>query len=99
MNFAEYQEEAQKTRYHKTTADQFKVIYPALGLTGEAGEVAESVKKSIRVQKEWDVPALKLELGDVLWYIAAMATDLGLTLEEVAEANLAKLAERHRVKS
>lgn len=79
--------------------DQFLVLYPALKLAGEAGEVAEKVGKRLRDHggafddPEWK-ESMKKELGDVLWYIAALADDLGYTLEEVAEANLTKLASR-----
>jgi NTP pyrophosphatase (non-canonical NTP hydrolase) len=72
--------------------------YPALGLAGEAGEVAEHVKKSIRddggVVTAERREALGKELGDVLWYLAQLATELELELDEVAEANLQKLRSR-----
>jgi NTP pyrophosphatase (non-canonical NTP hydrolase) len=69
-----------------------------LGLTGEAGEVADKVKKLIR-DKEGKISAadrtdLSLELGDLLWYLATCARYLGLPLEKVAEANLTKLSSR-----
>lgn len=73
--------------------------YPTLGLAGEAGEVANIVKK---IQRDNDgvitdeVRAkLKDELGDVLWYISACADELGLSLDEVAAFNVNKLAKRH----
>lgn len=73
--------------------------YPTLGLAGEAGEVANIVKK---IQRDHggeisdEIRAkLKDELGDVLWYISACADELGLTLEEIAEFNVGKLAKRH----
>ena len=73
-------------------------IYPTLGLCGEAGEVADKVKKVLRDhQGAFDdamVDDLRLELGDVLWYVAQLATELELDLAEIAEANLAKLASR-----
>ena len=90
MRFDEYQEEAKKTAIYP---DQYRVVYPALGLAGEAGEVAEKVKKHIR-DGVLNVEELKKELGDVLWYLAAIASDLGLTLDDVAEANLQKLRSR-----
>ena len=73
-------------------------IYPTLGLTGEAGEVADKVKKVIRDRggsfDRETREAIKLELGDVLWYVAQLASELGYDLEEVAEANLQKLSSR-----
>jgi NTP pyrophosphatase (non-canonical NTP hydrolase) len=74
------------------------IVYPTMGLTNEAGEVAGKVKKIFRdrggVITEADREALKHELGDVLWYLAQICTELDLTLSDVAEANLAKLADR-----
>ena len=90
MRFDDYQEEAKKTAIYP---DQYRVVYPALGLAGEAGEVAEKVKKHIR-DGVLNVEELKKELGDVLWYLAAIASDLDLTLDDVAEANLQKLRSR-----
>ena len=73
-------------------------LYPTLGLCGEAGEVADKVKKVLRdhagVFSPERVEALKLELGDVLWYVAQLATELGLDLDAIAQANLDKLASR-----
>jgi NTP pyrophosphatase (non-canonical NTP hydrolase) len=73
-------------------------VYPALKLAGETGEVSEKLGKILRdqhgVMTEDQRVQLKLELGDVLWYIAALARDLGWTLDEVAVANINKLASR-----
>ena len=90
MRFNEYQEEASKTAIYP---EQYNIVYPALGLAGEAGEVAEKVKKHIR-DGVLNVDDLKKELGDVLWYLAAIASDLGLNLDDVAESNLKKLRSR-----
>ena len=72
--------------------------YPTLGLCGEAGEVADKVKKVMRDRNGvFDAEirdAIKLELGDVLWYVAQLAQELGYDLEEVAAANLDKLSSR-----
>lgn len=79
--------------------DAHAILYPALKLAGEAGEVAEKVGKRLRDQdgdfedETWRL-SVKKELGDVLWYIAALANDLGFTLEQVADTNLTKLASR-----
>lgn len=73
-------------------------VYPALKLAGEAGEVAEKVGKSLRGDYSLDDAGIKAdlikELGDVLWYVNALANDLGSSLEEVASKNLEKLESR-----
>src|SRR3954451_682570 len=76
------------------------LAYPALGLAGEAGEVAEHAKKALRddggeVSDERRA-AMSKELGDVLWYVAQLATELGLELDEVAQQNIDKLRSRQR---
>lgn len=91
MRLDYYQEAALKTAVYP---EQYKVIYPALKLAGEAGEVAEKVGKSLRGDKPLDRDDLVKELGDVLWYIAALADDLGVSLSKVANGNLAKLTDR-----
>jgi NTP pyrophosphatase (non-canonical NTP hydrolase) len=96
MDFDTYQERCRATaRYPEVGANP---IYPTLGLCGEAGEVADKVKKVLRDRGgEFNAAVrddLLLELGDVLWYAAQLATELGLSLGEIAEANLAKLASR-----
>ena len=96
MELNRYQNEARKTaRYPDVGSNP---IYPTLGLAGEAGEVADKVKKVLRDNGgAFDLEvrnAIKLELGDVLWYVAQLSSELGLSLEEVAEANLGKLASR-----
>ncbi len=94
--FDEYQSESRKT-WNLVHTDH-PLVYPTLGLTNEAGEVAGKVKKIFRDKdgqiSEEDRQALKQELGDVLWYLAQICTELNLTLEEVAEANLEKLFSR-----
>lgn len=90
MTFDDYQAAAKKTAIYP---EQYKVIYPALGLAGESGEVAEKVKKWIRDGK-LDPDAVKKELGDVLWYVAAVASDLDLSLSDVAQTNVQKLESR-----
>jgi NTP pyrophosphatase (non-canonical NTP hydrolase) len=95
MNLKEYQQAARRTAIY---AAHHRVIYPALGLASEAGEVAGKVKKILRDQDgdfaSAPLDAIRDELGDVLWYVAVLAGDLGLSLDEIAAANLAKLASR-----
>lgn len=88
LTFNAYQKAARRTAIYKD-----KTIYPALGLCGEAGEVAEKIKKYLRDGVLNDLEVAK-ELGDVLWYIANLAEDLGYDLAEVADLNLEKLADR-----
>ena len=89
MTIDEYQEFARLTAIYP---EDVKVVYPTLGLCGEAGEVAEKIKKHMRDGRS--LVGVGLELGDVLWYISALADDLGITLEEIAQANIDKLASR-----
>jgi len=95
-NFSAYQRESRKT-WNLVHTDA-PIVYPTLGLVNEAGELAGKVKKIFRdkegVISEEDRQALKYELGDVLWYMAQIATELDLDLQEVAEANIEKLFSR-----
>jgi NTP pyrophosphatase (non-canonical NTP hydrolase) len=92
MNLNEYQKQTEKTVIYK-----HPIIYTTLGLTGEAGEVANIVKKYLRdgaLNKE----KLRDEIGDCLWYIARLAADLGFTLETIAKGNIEKLRKRYGTK-
>jgi NTP pyrophosphatase (non-canonical NTP hydrolase) len=103
LNFEEYEWRSMDTAIYPGT-----LLYPILGLVGEAGEVAEKVKKHFRDGNHDDVQMsdpetemspefrreLAKELGDVLWYVTAVASDIGYSLEEVAVLNLDKLQSR-----
>ena len=93
MNFNEYQKLARSTAVYP---EEYKVVYPALGLCGEAGEVADKIKKTIRGDTPLDevTGSIAMELGDVLWYVAVLADDLGVELEDVAKWNVDKLQRR-----
>ena len=95
MNFNEYQKLARSTAVYP---EEYKVIYPALGLCGEAGEVAEKIKKTIRGDSSLDEVSGNIagELGDVLWYLAILADDLGFDLDKIAHWNVDKLNRRWR---
>ncbi|MGD9589335.1 MAG: nucleoside triphosphate pyrophosphohydrolase family protein [Pyrinomonadaceae bacterium] len=97
MNFDEYQSAAGTTALYPRRMSNLE--YPTLGLAGEAGEVANIVKKIQRdnegVLTDEVREKLRDELGDVLWYISACADELGLTLDEIAAYNVNKLAKRH----
>lgn len=95
MQINEYQNKAIETAIYGAGN---AIIYPTLGLAGEAGEVADKVKKVLRDKNgefsDETKEELKKEIGDILWYISALSRDLGFTLEEVAQTNLDKLASR-----
>jgi NTP pyrophosphatase (non-canonical NTP hydrolase) len=96
MDFNHYQTKSRKTAGYPAIGHP--VIYPALGLVNEAGEVAGKIKKIFR-DKGGEIndetrEALKAELGDVLWYLAQIATELDLSLDDIAESNIAKLYDR-----
>jgi NTP pyrophosphatase (non-canonical NTP hydrolase) len=97
VDLSEYQRLSRRTAEYPREA---WLTYPALGLAGEAGEVAEHAKKAIRDDAgqvtDKRRAAMAKELGDVLWYVSQLATELGLELGEVAEANLEKLLSRQR---
>jgi NTP pyrophosphatase (non-canonical NTP hydrolase) len=96
MDFAEYQEKARGTATYPVIGRG--VIYPTLGLTNEAGEVSGKIKKIFRDKSgdigDADRAALAAELGDVLWYLAQVATELDLSLDEIAAKNITKLLDR-----
>ena len=95
MTLDDYQNHALETAIYPK---QYKVIYPALGITGEAGECSDKVKKVIRDNNGEFTDDRKREIakeiGDVLWYCAALAHDIGYTLNEVGEMNVEKLNSR-----
>lgn len=92
LTFTDYQTAARKTAVYPIDS---ALYYLALGLTNEAGEVAGKVKKSIRDNGgRLDVDALAAELGDVLWYIAELATYIKTDLGDLAQSNLDKLQDR-----
>lgn len=97
MELSDYQRRSRRTAKYPREA---WLTYPALGLAGEAGEIAEHVKRVIRDDagaiSDRRRAALAAELGDVLWYVAGLASELGLDLDEIADANLEKLLSRQR---
>ena len=98
MDFKEYQKLSRETAIYPDMGHNY--IYPTLGLVGEAGEIAEKIKKVIRdnngVLDEERKQMIKKELGDVLWYLAQLSTELELSFDDVASFNIEKLASRKK---
>lgn len=96
MEFNEYQKSARQTAIYSGAGKNF--AYPALGLCGEAGEVAEKIKRVVRDGRDSvtseEVKEISKELGDVLWYVANLAAELGLELDAIAADNIEKLKSR-----
>lgn len=97
-DFNEYQKKCKKTAVYPGLGKNF--TYPTIGLMGEAGEVANKVKKLIRDDKGKITPVrreeIKAEIGDMMWYIAQLSTELDLKLSDVVKYNLEKLAMRQK---
>lgn len=98
LSVNDYQTQAARTLIDapdfQITDKQVMITWNAIGLSGEAGEVADLVKKGIFHQQGLDVDKLKKELGDVLWYVAGMCTTLGISLDDVMKLNIEKLKAR-----
>lgn len=96
MNLNEYQDKSKETAIYPNQGSNY--IYPTLGLVSEAGEIAGKIKKVIRdddgIISEEKMEDIKKELGDVLWYVAQLATELKIPLNDVAEYNIEKLQSR-----
>jgi NTP pyrophosphatase (non-canonical NTP hydrolase) len=97
LNFNDYQENATRTAIYGSGS---LIIYPALGLANEAGEVLGKIKKVLRDNNGEFTPelnkAIGSEIGDTLWYCAALARDLGLSLDDIANDNIKKLLDRQQ---
>lgn len=97
MNFSEYQKYAAETAIYPGRGEG-NLFYPSLGLAGESGEICEKIKKIYRddsgVVSEEKRELLKKEIGDVFWYCAALASELNLDLNSIAELNISKLSSR-----
>lgn len=96
LQLNEYQELASRT-INNQTANNISEKYCnfAMGLCGESGEIVDMLKKVVFHQHKLNKELLKTELSDALWYLAALATTAGISLNEVAEKNLDKLNKRY----
>ncbi len=100
MELSDYQKKSRETAVYLNAGNNF--IYPTLGLAGETGEVVEKIKKLMRnegVMSSSDISQekkdeIKKEMGDVLWYLAQLATEFGMSLDDVATYNIEKLLSR-----
>lgn len=99
MNADDYQRQAGRTLIaapdSEYTSEQIMLVWNALGLAGEAGEVADTIKKAVFHQHGIDRDLLILELGDVLWYVAALCSELDTSMSIVMKRNIAKLQTRY----
>jgi len=98
MQFSEYQQEAETFASFAKDTQEYKLMLLSMGLAGETGEVVDKLKKLINneggVITEEKRTAVASELGDVLWYLSQLAQTCGVSLESVAQANIAKLTDR-----
>jgi NTP pyrophosphatase (non-canonical NTP hydrolase) len=98
MTFDEYQAAAMRTA--RDFNEKNELFHLVLGIVGEAGEIAEKMKKVVRDhqtdESKVDRDDLAKELGDVLWYVAVLSKYFDINLEDVAQKNVAKLADRQK---
>lgn len=98
MKLDDYQKKSRKTAIYPNQGKN--IIYPTLGFVGEAGELADKVKKIFRDDSGKIKPEVKEaivnEIGDVLWYMAQLCTELNIKMSEVADRNLKKLLSRQK---
>lgn len=98
LTFQEYQQKAKTTAKYPGVGEFMGMAYCALGLTGEAGETANQIKKVVRDDSSSRTPdrlaKIRHEIGDTLWYLSQLCTELGMNLEEVGQENLDMLAKR-----
>jgi NTP pyrophosphatase (non-canonical NTP hydrolase) len=100
MKLNDYQNVSRRTLTYLTdqtcpSPNLVSLVWNALGLAGEAGEVADTIKKVVFHGKDVDAIIIEKELGDVLWYVSAIASCLGLSLEQIAQTNIEKLKARY----
>lgn len=98
MDFDEYEKLARRTATFTGKQKEYQLLYLTLGVAGEAGEIAEKIKKALRndegIVSDEKKEELKHEIGDVLWYLSQLSRTLGFNFSEAAEANITKLESR-----
>ncbi len=96
MTANEYQQKVGELAMYpgKSSISLEQLFYPVLGLAGEVGEVTEHIKKYYRGDGKIDLDKIKLELGDVLWYLAELSRRLNISLQDIMESNIAKIEHR-----
>ena len=94
MDFAEYQEAATRTKRSYKNKNFGLAVY-SMGLAGEAGETVDYLKKVVGHDHDIEMSVVEKELGDVLWYVAALCDELGLDMSNVAQRNVDKLKKRY----
>lgn len=94
MNIRQYHREVERTTSAGLTVEHALCV-GGLGLTGEAGEVADIIKKHVFHGHELDLDAIRKEMGDVLWYLTFLCNALGISLSDVMDVNAAKLRARY----
>jgi len=82
--------------FQNSSIHHMALLHPAIGISGEAGEIIDTVKKCVIYGKDLDYANIHEEIGDLMFYIQDLLTVCGFTLEEVIEANIAKLSDRYK---
>lgn len=95
MSFADYQQRVKETSNGDFESKKDEIQSWIMGIHGEAGEITEIFKKHFYHGHELDIPKVKSEIGDLLWYLSALCDSVGVTLEEVAKINIKKLKNRY----
>ncbi len=99
MDGNQYQKEASRTLIDepgfKLTNQEVMILWNSTGIAGEAGELSESIKHGIFHRHGLDLNNIKEELGDLMWYVAALCTKLGFNLSDVMKGNISKLKRRY----
>lgn len=94
MDLSEFQRKAMRTANMALT-DNEQITNAVMGLSGEAGELSNKIKKFLFQGHDFDKPSVVEEIGDCLWYVALACESMGVNLEDVAQNNIEKLMARY----